>query len=141
MRVTAFQELETLFKAGTDGEAFKDYAAKWSTLLLDGNLACLDKALDALIAYLDKASPSLVSQHQNDLLKVIIEKCMSHSKPEIKTKALKSVKLMFEVSENFEAETLDIIEDQCKSLKLPVSPLISFDNQRCLTTFKFRLKL
>jgi len=36
-------------------------------------------------------------------------------KPVIKTKSLECVMVMFEVTENFEAETMDALEELCKS--------------------------
>jgi len=36
-------------------------------------------------------------------------------KPVIKTKSLECIMVMFEVTENFEAETMDALEELCKS--------------------------
>lgn len=72
------------------------------------------------MAFIDKASKDLVSQSQNAVLKVMIEKCLVHAKPMIKQKSLDCVLTMFEVSENFGQDTMEVIEEMCKSKKLPV---------------------
>jgi hypothetical protein len=45
----------------------------------------------------------------------MVEKCLSHTKPVIKTKSFECIMVMFEVTENFEAETMDALEELCKS--------------------------
>ena len=45
----------------------------------------------------------------------MVEKCLSHTKPVIKTKSFECIMVMFEVTENFETETMDGIEELCKS--------------------------
>jgi hypothetical protein len=46
-----------------------------------------------------------VSQLQIGVIKVLVEKCLSHTKPTIKAKALESVLSIFEIAENFDLDT------------------------------------
>ena len=45
----------------------------------------------------------------------MVEKCLSHTKPVIKTKSFECIMVMFEVTENFDTDTMDGIEEHCKS--------------------------
>jgi hypothetical protein len=45
------------------------------------------------------------------------------AKPNVKAKAMECVIMIFEVSEQFDEETMDVIAALCKSDKLKVSPL------------------
>jgi hypothetical protein len=45
----------------------------------------------------------------------MVEKCLNHTKPVIKTKSFECIMVMFEVTENFETETMDAIDELCKS--------------------------
>jgi hypothetical protein len=49
---------------------------------------------------------------------MLIEKGMAAAKPNIKAKAIECLLSLFEVSENFDEETIDLLESQLKS-KLP----------------------
>jgi len=89
--------------------------------LTDNNPGSLEKALDALTAFLEKAKADLVSQNQIQIIKVITEKCLGHTKPAIKTKSLDCILLIFEISENFDLDTQDSIEELCKSKNAKVS--------------------
>lgn len=51
----------------------------------------------------------------------MVEKCLGHTKPSIKSKSLECVLFMFEITENFDNETLDNIEELCKSKMAKVS--------------------
>jgi len=57
------------------------------------------------MAFLEKAKADLIAQNQISTLKTIVEKCLGHSKPAIKTKSLDCLLLMFEISENFDLDT------------------------------------
>jgi hypothetical protein len=73
--------------------------------LSDANPGSLEKAIEALQTYLDRAKPELVNQLQIGVIKVLVEKCLGHSKPTIKTKALECVFSIFEIAENFDLDT------------------------------------
>lgn len=121
-RSAAIEELHEKFKGASQNcssKAFTDYATKWPEILQDNNASCLEKALEAMQTWLNKASQELVSDFQYGLLKALTEKCISHTKANIKSQALENSKLIFEVSENFDEETLDGLEEICKSIKLP----------------------
>lgn len=56
----------------------------------------------ALKVFVDFVHPDILLPNQNDLLKVLIEKVMMQTKQEVDTKALECVKIIFEVSGNFQ---------------------------------------
>ena len=56
----------------------------WKKYLSDSNPGALEKCLEALNFYIDRANPKLVGESQTDIIKVLIEKCMGHAKPTIK---------------------------------------------------------
>jgi hypothetical protein len=63
---------------------FKDHCGSWKKYLSDINPGALEKCLDALEAFIDKADPRVVTGSQNDIIKILIEKCIGHAKPTIK---------------------------------------------------------
>jgi len=56
----------------------------------------------ALIVFLDYIHPDILKEHQNDILRVLIEKTMAQTKQEVDVKALECIILIFEVSGEFE---------------------------------------
>ena len=86
VRATAFDELQNAFK-NTDNPndmIFKDHSSMWKKYLSDVNPGALEKCLDALSFFLDRAHKNVVGECQNDLIKILIEKCLLHAKPTIK---------------------------------------------------------
>jgi hypothetical protein len=51
-----------------------------------------------------------------------VDKGLGAAKPNVKAKAMECVIMIFEVSEQFDEETMDVIATLCKSDKLKVSP-------------------
>ena len=96
-----------MFRGATNknDDAFRDHCGNWKKYLVDANPGSLEKCLDALNAYIDKADPKLVAVSQNDVIKTLIEKCLGHAKPTIKAKSLECFLLTFEVSEVFDDPT------------------------------------
>ena len=60
---------------------------------------------------------------------------MSASKPTIKTKSLEGLLMLFEVSENFEDESIDTIEGLLKNKNVKVSKIITTKNLSKLNYF------
>lgn len=116
MRAAAFEELGGMFKTANTphDDVYKDHGLMFKKYLNDANPGSLEKCLEALEVFIDKAEPKIVAMSQNDILKVLIEKCIGHAKPTIKTKALDCFLLMFEVSEVFE-ESVPAMEESLKS--------------------------
>lgn len=56
----------------------------------------------------------------------MIEKCLGHAKPVIKQKSMECVMSMLASSENFDEDTLDAIEEFCKSKNAKVSKLFAY---------------
>lgn len=87
----------------------------WKKYLADANPGSLEKCLDALETFINRADPRLVASSQNDIIKILIEKCVGHMKPTIKTKSLECFNLLFEVSESFD-EAIEPLQE-CVSSK------------------------
>lgn len=100
-RATAFEELANLFKNSNTSkdEVFFNHAASWKKYIGDINPGSLEKCLDALTWFIDKADAKIVAGAQNDIIKTLIEKCMGHAKPTIKNKSTECFNLIFEVTE------------------------------------------
>ena len=82
-RAAAFEELLGLAKASktkSKDDLFRDHADMWKVYLKDPNPGALDKCLTALMAWLDKTHPSILVASQNELIGVLVEKCIGHMK-------------------------------------------------------------
>jgi hypothetical protein len=82
----------------------------WKKYLADTNPGSLEKCLDALEAFISKGDPRLISSSQNDIIKILIEKCVGHAKPTIKSKSIECFNLLFEVSESFDEAVEPLLE-------------------------------
>jgi hypothetical protein len=51
-----------------------------------------------------------VAGAQNDVIKILIEKCIGHAKPTIRHRGLEDFNLIFEVSEQFDESIETILE-------------------------------
>lgn len=92
----------------------------WKKYLGDTNPGALEKCLDALNFFIDRANPKLVAECQNEVIKMLVEKCLLHAKPSIKQKSLECFLFLFEVSESFE-ESSDVMVELLKSKNLKVN--------------------
>ena len=81
---------------------------KWPLFLKDANPGALEKALDAMAVFLDKIHPNTLVEYQNTMIPMLVEKCIGHMKPVVKTKAKECLCLIFEVSEKFD-ESIDTL--------------------------------
>jgi hypothetical protein len=63
VRATAFEELIAAFKQteSPHDQIFKDHCGSWKKYLSDTNPGALEKCLDALEAFIDKADPKVVA--------------------------------------------------------------------------------
>ena len=73
----------------------------FKTFLKDNNPGALEKALDCLAMFLQKVRQQIIVEHANEILSMLIEKCLAHAKPVIKEKAKTCINLIFTVTENF----------------------------------------
>ena len=60
--------------------------------------------------FIDKGEPRVVASVQNEILKSLIEKCLGHAKPAIKSKGMECFLSCFEATEMFEESFDSIIE-------------------------------
>ena len=111
-RASAFEELLNLFKNADNpnDNIYRDHQTMWKKYLSDTNPGALEKCLDSLGFYIDRGHPKLVAESQNDIIKILVEKCLMHAKPTIKQKSLETFLLLFEVSEQFEESNDTLIE-------------------------------
>lgn len=122
MRANAFEELTNMFKSADNqhSQEFRDHASSWKKYLADANPGSLEKCLDALEVFINRADPKLVASCQNEIIKVLIDKCIGHAKAVIKTKSLECFNLLFEVSEAFD-DSIDAISESLNSKNVKVS--------------------
>jgi len=87
---------------------FSHFCSKWKEYLSESHVAVQKQQVMALIVFLDYIHPDILKEHQNDILRVLIEKTMAQTKQEVDVKALECIILIFEVSGEFEmsVETL-----------------------------------
>lgn len=102
-------------------QLFSDHAAEFKKYLDESHPGTLEAALDAFSVFADRAFPGLLGTHQKDYLKPLIEKGLGAAKPNVKAKSLECALLIFEVSEQFDDETMDVLEALCLSKTLKVS--------------------
>lgn len=107
---------------------FRDHSSNWKKYLADNNPGALEKALDALEAFIGRADPKLVLSSQNDIIKVLIEKCIGHAKASIKTKSTECFNLLFEVTESFD-DSLETLSEMLssKNAKVLLICILFFD--------------
>ena len=98
-----------------------EHISKWPKYLVDPNPGALETVLACFQVYIDKCEPRILASIQDKIYAPIIDKCLGAAKPTIKAKAMESMLLYFEVSENFSEETLDAFHAQVKSPKPKVS--------------------
>jgi hypothetical protein len=112
VRAVAYDELAALFRDADSPQdpIFREHSSSWKKFLADANPGSLEKALDMLIVFTDLAESKLVAVCQNEIIKILIEKCVGHMKPSIKTKSLECFAFLFEVTEQFEESTEAIME-------------------------------
>ena len=77
--------------------------------------------LDCFNEFITKCDPGFLSSMQASVVKPMIEKCLGQTKASLKAKSLECMMLIFEVSENFEDETTDVIVELMKKPKPKVS--------------------
>ena len=79
--------------------------------------------MEALQAFVDFGDPKVVVMSQNDVIKLLIEKCIGHTKPSIKQKGLECFNLLFEVTESFDESVETITESlNAKNIKVSTPP-------------------
>ena len=63
MRASAFEELCTLFKGtnSANDEVYREHAPLWKKYLSDMNPGALEKCLEAVEVFIDKADPKIVA--------------------------------------------------------------------------------
>ena len=104
---------------GSKAEHFNQHCSEWKVYLKDSNPGALEKALNCLEVFLDKIHASILVPNKNDILNMLVEKCLGHDKPVIKKKAEDCLLLIFEVGENFE-ESIDTINALIKHKNVKV---------------------
>jgi hypothetical protein len=75
----------------------------------------LEKCLDTILVFIDKCEPKIVQMNQNELLKALIEKAISHVKASIKQKGTDCFLMLFEVSETFDETAFEAIIEMLKN--------------------------
>ena len=81
----------------------------WPKYLTENVVAVLEAALDCFKEFISMCEPDFLSQIQVSILKPLIEKCLGHTNEGIRNKSLNYTLLFFNISENFEEETMKTI--------------------------------
>ena len=89
-----FEAVNDLLKEIADATTFTDYYPKVQKLLSDTHPGAQEKALDCLLVLLDKCPPNTAD---DDLITVLIEKCITSAKSSIKTKAVDNFLIIAEL--------------------------------------------
>ena len=113
-RKTAFEELQGIiskFEPSTNNQVMNEHAAKWAKYLAEPNPGAMEKVLECFKTYIDKCDSSILASFQNSIYPPMLDKFLCAAKPTLKTKAMECMLLFFEVSENFEEETLNALEE------------------------------
>jgi len=125
VRANAYDELTKMcMDAQVDSKAafFGEYAGEFKTYLKDSNPGALEKALTTLEAFLQKAKGQVVVEHQNGIIDMLVEKCLSHAKPVIKNKGTECLLLLFECTESFD-DCVDTLNNLANNKNVKVSDL------------------
>jgi len=82
--------------------------------------------MTCLTVFLDKIHPTLLVPSQNEIISVLIEKCLGHMKKPIQEKSIECILLIFEVGEVFD-ESIDTLNAfiQHKNLKIMTSGVVA----------------
>ncbi len=81
----------------------------------------MESLLNCLAAYIDRCDPKLLAASQNDLVKTLIEKGFSHTKPTVRQKSSECFLSLFEVTEVFDEQTNDAILEMMKHKNAKIS--------------------
>ena len=98
----------------------------------------MEKCLDALEMFINRAEPALVASSQNDIIKALIDKCVGHAKAAIKTKSLECFNLLFEVTEAFD-DSMEAMTESLSSKNAKVNQLVvdcTIDKSKCTDNFE-----
>ena len=115
IRANAYDELCDIFnQAQPADECFREYSGGWVKYLADSIPGALERCLDALNAFISNCDPKFLATVQNEIIKVLVEKCLGQNKPSIKSKSSECFLLIFEVSEQF-AESEETMLELLKS--------------------------
>jgi hypothetical protein len=132
VRAGAYEELigmcnDPKVAVGAKNDFFNQHMSQWKVYLKDSNPGALEKCLTCLSAFLGKVHKALITvDSQNDIINMLVEKCLGHAKPVIKQKGTECLLLLFEASENFE-ESIDCFLDliKHKNVKVQQSGIIA----------------
>jgi hypothetical protein len=79
VRAKAYEEITDMFKNASrpTDDCFRDHCGSWKKYLSDSIPAAQEKSLDALLAFIDKGDSKIVASTQNELIRTLIDKCLS----------------------------------------------------------------
>ena len=123
VRAKAFEELTGIFNSAPDNsksEHFMNSVDKFKIYFKDSNPGALEKSLDCFEAFLKKVDPKIIGEEFNPILAMMIEKCIGHAKPAVKSKSKECLLLMYEVVENF-TDSIETLLGLCKHKNVKVS--------------------
>lgn len=124
VRQKLYEEMTDAYKSATDpkAECFHEQCGNWKKYLQEENNPMgMEGLLNCLAAYIDRCDPKILAASQIDLVKTLIEKCLTHTKPTVRQKSSDCFISLFEVTENFDETTNDAILEMIKHKNSKIS--------------------
>ena len=81
----------------------------------------MESLLNCLAAYIDRCDPKILASSQLDLIRSLIEKGLTHTKPTVRQKSSDCLISLFEVTEIFDEPTNDTVLEMIKHKNAKVS--------------------
>ncbi|KAK3702253.1 hypothetical protein QZH41_019815, partial [Actinostola sp. cb2023] len=106
-RVNGYEELTKLFKQASSetSNEFSKYLGNFKKIVIDNNAVAQDKGLEATLAFLENAAPSISGRVAGDVISGCILKCFN-ARPKTKEKGIEIVLLYVEI------EKQDIVQEE-----------------------------
>lgn len=106
-RLSGYEELVKLYKRIDDENSneFSKYLGMLKKFVIDNNAVAQDKGLEAVLAFLEAASPSISGRVAGDVIAGVITKCLN-ARPKTKEKGINIILMYIEV------EKQDVVQEE-----------------------------
>lgn len=105
VRQKLYEELADTYKSASSpkDECFQEQCGNWKKYIFEENNPMgMETLLTCLLAYIDRCDPKILAASQIDLIKSLIEKGLTHTKPTVRSKSTECLLSLFEVTEVFD---------------------------------------
>ncbi|CAH3193251.1 unnamed protein product, partial [Porites evermanni] len=106
-RLSGYEDLVKLYKRIDDESSneFNKYLGMLKKFVIDNNAVAQDKGLEAVLAFLEAASPSISGRVAGDIIAGVITKCLN-ARPKTKEKGIEIILMYIEV------EKQDVVQEE-----------------------------